>query len=185
MPATLTVDGFLRGTINVYTNEASSHKCLVADATVVTGLAAGAHSLTVATTSSVDFNDFSNVMVLEVPTQNIYNGQRFYVNKPLSYSNSPSGRIGSFTSYGGPVLLFWSVSGYNGAGPMIVNLLVDGAIQDTQFHYSNEGGSHKAFTPHAVWISLGAGPHTVAFTSVSWSSDTNDYLQVTTIEFPS
>ena len=35
---------------------------------------------------------------------------------------------------------------------MQATLLVDGVVQDATSHFSNEASSHKAITPHAVWV---------------------------------
>jgi hypothetical protein len=62
------VDGAVRATLRRYCNEANSHKTLVPAVCVVSGLAAGTHTLqlTVASGTS-DTNDFFTAAVLELP----------------------------------------------------------------------------------------------------------------------
>jgi len=63
------VDGVSRGVCKSYTNETSSHKSFTANFLVVTGLAAGTHSmqLTLISPTATDFNDFFSVSVMELP----------------------------------------------------------------------------------------------------------------------
>ena len=63
------VDGVTKGVSRVYTNEASSHKAFVMNPLLVTGIAAGAHtlSLTALGTTSTDANDIFNATVIELP----------------------------------------------------------------------------------------------------------------------
>lgn len=66
---TLSVDSAAVGTLQLTANEVSSHKAFVPIFIVLSGLAAGTHSLTFAATSGtiVDGNDPYNVTLLEIP----------------------------------------------------------------------------------------------------------------------
>jgi hypothetical protein len=63
------VDGVNQGVSRSFTNEASSHKAFVTTTIVLTGVAAGNHTvqLTALTRTTTDFNDFFDVSVLELP----------------------------------------------------------------------------------------------------------------------
>lgn len=66
------VDGTFRGSCKTYTNEVNSHKAFTTNALVVSGLAAGTHSLqlilrTGADATSSDVNDFFSATVIETP----------------------------------------------------------------------------------------------------------------------
>ncbi len=63
------IDGVNKGVSRVYTNEASSHKAFVMNPLLVTGIAAGAHtvSLTALAGTSTDGNDIFNATVIELP----------------------------------------------------------------------------------------------------------------------
>ena len=66
------VDGSFRGSCKVFTNEVNSHKAFTSNAIVVTGLAAGTHSMqlvlrTGADATTSDLNDFFSATVIETP----------------------------------------------------------------------------------------------------------------------
>ena len=63
------IDGVQRGLMQSFTNEAGSHKAFVANPLVVTGLAAGPHTLALAARpgTGIDLNDFFSVTILELP----------------------------------------------------------------------------------------------------------------------
>ncbi len=63
------VDGIFHGAAQVFTNEKLSHKSFTANATLVKGILAGAHTLTlIAMPNTItDFNDFFSVTILELP----------------------------------------------------------------------------------------------------------------------
>jgi hypothetical protein len=63
------IDGIFHGMAQVFTNEALSHKSFTANATLVKGILAGAHMLTLAAMPNTvtDFNDFFSVTILELP----------------------------------------------------------------------------------------------------------------------
>ncbi len=65
----ISIDGANRGDAKVCTNEANSHKAFTTDALVISGLAAGLHTLSLQplTGTSIDSNDFFNVTILELP----------------------------------------------------------------------------------------------------------------------
>ena len=65
---TLSVDGIPRGDVRTFTNEASSHKAFVTNGIVVTGLAAGSHTLSLDALggTSTDGNDFFTVTIEEI-----------------------------------------------------------------------------------------------------------------------
>jgi hypothetical protein len=61
------VNGLTVGQLRAYSNEGSSHKTLVSNSMVVTGLAAGNHSvsLVAAAGTSTDLNDYFDVTAIE------------------------------------------------------------------------------------------------------------------------
>jgi hypothetical protein len=63
------IDGVSRCTPQIFTNEANSHKAFAQRFAVVTGLAAGSHTMSVVPgiTTSSDSNDWFSVLVLELP----------------------------------------------------------------------------------------------------------------------
>jgi hypothetical protein len=63
------IDSVTKGGAIVTTNENNSHKSLVANALVVTGVAAGSHTLTLALRAgaTTDVNDFFSATVMELP----------------------------------------------------------------------------------------------------------------------
>ncbi|MDD5091461.1 MAG: hypothetical protein PHQ23_11170 [Candidatus Wallbacteria bacterium] len=63
------LDAVIKGYCKVYTNEASSHRAFTTNPIVATGIAAGNHTITVASWNGTasDANDFYNVTVLELP----------------------------------------------------------------------------------------------------------------------
>jgi len=63
------VDGVIKGASRAYTNEALSHKAFVTNALLVTGIAAGAHtiSLSVQAGTSTDGGDIFSAAVIELP----------------------------------------------------------------------------------------------------------------------
>ncbi len=63
------IDGIFHGVAQVFTNEALSHKSFTANATLVKGILAGAHTLTLTAMPNTvtDFNDFFSVTILELP----------------------------------------------------------------------------------------------------------------------
>lgn len=67
--AVVQIAGVTRGTVKVLTNEASSHKSMISNQIVVTGLAAGNHTVTVIAdgNTNTDSNDFANVTIQELP----------------------------------------------------------------------------------------------------------------------
>ncbi|MBX3192100.1 MAG: hypothetical protein KF819_34235 [Labilithrix sp.] len=62
------IDGAAVGAVNAFTNEASSHKALPVRSLVVTGIAAGNHTIAIAAQADTltDLNDYFNATVLEV-----------------------------------------------------------------------------------------------------------------------
>jgi hypothetical protein len=68
MQVDILVDNVVRGSLFGFTNEASSHKALVGNDLVLTGLAAGTHTVQLKLTAGFsDYNDYSQVSVLELP----------------------------------------------------------------------------------------------------------------------
>lgn len=66
----IAIDGVSKGSAKVFTNDANSHKSFITNALVVTGIAAGAHTITLTElVASMVTNafDFFNVTVIEVP----------------------------------------------------------------------------------------------------------------------
>jgi hypothetical protein len=65
----LYIDGVNRGFARSYTNETSSHKAFCSNALVVTGLAAGTHTMQLILESGTtsDVNDFFSATVIETP----------------------------------------------------------------------------------------------------------------------
>lgn len=63
------VDGVVKGFAKSFTNEANSHKAFTANALLVGGIAAGTHTVGLASwnNTTTDGNDFFNVTVLELP----------------------------------------------------------------------------------------------------------------------
>lgn len=63
------IDGVNKGVSRVFTNEANSHKAFVMNPLIVTGIAAGAHtvSLTALAGTLGDANDIFNATVIELP----------------------------------------------------------------------------------------------------------------------
>lgn len=63
------IDNVGKGYAKCYTNEGNSHKSFAANPLVVTGLAAGSHTITLQSWNSCtfDYNDFFNVTILELP----------------------------------------------------------------------------------------------------------------------
>jgi hypothetical protein len=72
MQVDVAIDGTVVGSLSSYTNETGSHKALVANPIIVTGLPAGSHTVTLsaapgANGPNTDANDYSQVTVLELP----------------------------------------------------------------------------------------------------------------------
>jgi hypothetical protein len=68
MQVDIAVDNTVRGSMLGYSNEAASHKALVGNHLVVTGLPAGTHTVSLKLVSgNSDTNDYSQVTVLELP----------------------------------------------------------------------------------------------------------------------
>jgi hypothetical protein len=72
---TVSIDGLVRGEMRGFTNEAGSHKALPVTSFVVTGLASGSHTLTLAAVSNgnnidtnTDGNDFFSAWMSDLPT---------------------------------------------------------------------------------------------------------------------
>jgi len=66
----ISIDGFARGNAQVFTNEAGSHKAFNAVALVVTGIAGGAHTVTLSALGPTQIDplrDFFDVTILELP----------------------------------------------------------------------------------------------------------------------
>ncbi len=63
------IDGAVQGAAQSFTNEVNSHKSFVANALVISGIAAGSHTLAVlpAAGTTIDQNDRISVTVLELP----------------------------------------------------------------------------------------------------------------------
>jgi hypothetical protein len=63
------VDGVAKGLCQFYTTETLSHKPFVANALVVTGIAAGSHTVTLSVRAATftDGNDYFSVTVFELP----------------------------------------------------------------------------------------------------------------------
>lgn len=62
------VDGTVRGSLNALTNEFNSHKTLVSDVIIVSGLSAGSHSVNLTLVyGNSDSNDYSQVTIMELP----------------------------------------------------------------------------------------------------------------------
>ncbi len=64
---TVSVDGAQQGVVRGYVNEANTHRAMVASTMVVTGLAAGSHTVTLTALGATlsDVNDFFSVGMLE------------------------------------------------------------------------------------------------------------------------
>ena len=92
---------------------------------------------------------------------------------------------GAFTTGGGSLLIIASGSGW-GSGNIGMSIQLDGGTIGTVRSFTNEGGSHKAFTCNPlVQRNIAAGSHTITLTALAGtSSDGNDWFNVTVLEFP-
>jgi hypothetical protein len=63
----LKIDGVLRGSTSLFFNQATVHQSFPTRALVVTGVAAGSHTLSLETTGTTDANDAYGATVVELP----------------------------------------------------------------------------------------------------------------------
>lgn len=67
-----------------------------------------------------------------------------------------------------------------------MEILVDGVLRGFAKSFTNETGSHKAFTANALLVSgVAAGSHTAGL--IAWNNTTtdgNDFFNVTVLELP-
>ena len=109
---------------------------------------------------------------------------------PIQVFNATPGSMpinGSFVAGPGPVVLLASGTGYaGGAATLGMNVVVDGTTVGIVKGFTNEGGSHKAFSTNALVVNLAAGgSHTVSLTSFNGTvSDSNDYFNLTVLDAP-
>ena len=111
------------------------------------------------------------------------------VSEPIPYSTGSFPRTGTLTTNGGTLMLFVAGTAFrnSGAGPMTMEVSVDGILRGTLTRWANEAGSHKSF-PSAVFIvtGLAAGSYPVQITIdfLTTAFDANDYSQLTVLELP-
>jgi len=109
--------------------------------------------------------------------------------------NSTSGPIAAagitsraFSTGGGVLMIFASGSGFSsaGAGPIGIDIRVDGVSKGQASSFTNEAASHKAFVANALVVSgIGPGPHTVTVAPIGGTTmDINDRVSVTVLELP-
>ena len=98
--------------------------------------------------------------------------------------NGIKGLVSSATG-GGSLLIIASGSGW-GSGNIGMNIQLDTNVIGMARSFTNEGGSHKAFTCNPlVPRNVAAGSHTITLTALAGtSSDGNDWFNVTVLEFP-
>lgn len=94
---------------------------------------------------------------------------------------------GSFTSFGGPLLIFVSGSGYcdsSGSQTVGMNVEVDATLVGSCTAYSNNGLLHVAFVPAFLPLNnFAAGQHTITLSAMSTTAiDQNDPVNATVIE---
>ena len=93
----------------------------------------------------------------------------------------------SFVSGGGTLVIFFSGSGFSsGATNIGLVVLIDGSSIGTTRSFTNEGGSHKAFTTNIiVQPNVAAGAHSISLSAlVGTNSDGNDWYNVAILELP-
>jgi hypothetical protein len=92
----------------------------------------------------------------------------------------------SFTSHGGPLLVFFAGSAFHSSGGKITaNLALDGNVLASASVFTNEANSHKALVPVFVYTcSVSAGAHKFTVTKgANTQIDHNDYFTITVTEF--
>ena len=98
-----------------------------------------------------------------------------------------TGKTGSFTSTGGPLLVIVSGTGYASENDaLLIAVQLDGKSLGTLKGYTNEGSSHKALPTRAFSVpAAAAGTHTVGILAGATNLVTNsgDYFSVTVVEF--
>jgi len=105
----------------------------------------------------------------------------------MNQVQGPLPKSGGFSSGGGTLIIIFSGSGWGAAaGNIGLALQLDGGTIATTRSFTNETGSHKAFTTNAhVQGNIAAGNHTINLVAlVNTNSDANDWYNVTVLELP-
>lgn len=94
----------------------------------------------------------------------------------------------SFSTGGGILVIFASGSGFSNVPGKIIGMeiLIDAVKQGETKTFTNEAGSHKAFTVNALVVSgITAGSHKIKLNAIAGTStDINDFFNVTIMELP-
>ena len=97
-----------------------------------------------------------------------------------------TGKMASFTSSGGPLLVIVSGTAWAaGANSLIVTVQLDGTNLGSLTAYTNEGASHKTLPTRVFSVpAAAAGNHTVGILAGATDvvTDSNDYFSVTVVE---
>jgi hypothetical protein len=164
------MDGKVIDTVNVYANEAQSHKTLVGKMITVPGLSLGKHTITLqpAAGTVTDGNDVFSIAMLS--------GDYSYV---LNYQ----GAIPHYTTFtsnaSGPCLIFLSGSAYSGfSGTNGISLVIDSNVVLASSLYMNEANSHHAFPGVFQVVDLTPGEHQIGFSMPmpEVQTDQNDFF---------
>jgi hypothetical protein len=95
---------------------------------------------------------------------------------------------GGFMTGGGTLLIIASGSGWSPGGGSNIGMVIqlDGGTIGTARSFSNEAGSHKAFTTNPlVQRNVAAGSHTITLSIIAnTATDFNDWFNVTVLELP-
>lgn len=143
-------------------------------------------------------NSFTNTLsvLFNVPTVNgIFNGVingTGRISSPMWNATTPiniSGGLtinGQFTSGGGTLVFSVSGSGYcSVAGPIGMNILLDGVVVDNCQIFANAINTHLAFVPKTfVRAGVAAGNHTLSLQPFAGTLSNVDNYCVTVLEFP-
>jgi hypothetical protein len=93
----------------------------------------------------------------------------------------------AFNTGGGALMIFASGSGFaTGAGPIGIDIRVDGVQKGQALGFTNEPNSHKAFVANPLLVAgIAAGSHTVTVVPIAGTNmDVNDRVCVTVLELP-
>jgi len=150
---------------------------------------------TLITASQINANFSALVNESNAQDARISNLEKIRIHKPLAYQASVASlvtatgtvfRSGNFSSQGGDLLIFPSISLWTNSGTSLqVDIRINGTVRSSMRRYTNEVNSHKNVVSDTIFLdSIPSGNHTVELVLVSGRVDTQDFSQVTILEIP-
>jgi hypothetical protein len=191
-PLVTATDGTIRAKLQVDT--ASSEGLVGTESSHNFGIYTGnTERVTITSGGSVGIGTASPSALLDIAGKTRFGSDggisspRWNVYSPLSTQAGLPINV-TINTLGGSLLLFVSGSGFSTAGPQAigVQILIDGVFKGMAQVFTNEVGSHKAFTANALFLQgISAGQHTLNLVAMpNTVTDNNDFFNVTILELP-